>query len=462
MKIDITMTCVPRKELLYRTLNSFMLNLFKSNEDYRLIINLDMSKHDDVCTVEEALEIIYLFFDKEQVIYKVAKTPHFTKAVKWCFSKIKSKYVFHLEDDWELIKPLEMQDLIDILDSKRTLKEVSLRKTSTKLPMYYPEEGAYFIDTNKITYNPGLHRGAFLKRVGKALDIKRNPEAQVRDPATDEMAKIINNAKFAVYNSPDNPFVADTGTGWKRARGIKKRKSSSTTRGFTIWVPPKPEYRRVRPPILITGCARSGTSLTAGLIQLCGAWGGRLIPGASYNPKGMFENTRIRNTVIKPYLADLGVDPLGQDPLPLIDRLQPYPELRNKIIDILEKEGYESGPWYYKGAKLCLIWPIINEAFPQARWIVCRRPDKHIVASCMKATFMKGRRNPAAWHGWVHIHKNRFNEMQAAGLDMKFIDTPKLVAGDLTEFEDIAMWLNLEYSEDKVREFIDPALWHNK
>ena len=40
-------------------------------------------------------------------------------------------------------------------------------------------------------------------------------------------------------------------------------------------------------PILITGAARSGTSMSAGVVSLCGAWGGELSGPNVYNKKGM-------------------------------------------------------------------------------------------------------------------------------------------------------------------------------
>jgi hypothetical protein len=70
----------------------------------------------------------------------------------------------------------------------------------------------------------------------------------------------------------------------------------------------------MRPPILITGCARSGTSMTAGIVHICGAFGGRMSGPTPNNRKGMFENEEVRNQIVKPYLSSIGADPLGQKP----------------------------------------------------------------------------------------------------------------------------------------------------
>jgi hypothetical protein len=49
-------------------------------------------------------------------------------------------------------------------------------------------------------------------------------------------------------------------------------------------------------PIIITGCARSGTSMIAGIINLCGAWKGVTSGPNKYNAKGMFENHELRQS----------------------------------------------------------------------------------------------------------------------------------------------------------------------
>ena len=63
-------------------------------------------------------------------------------------------------------------------------------------------------------------------------------------------------------------------------------------------------------PILVTGAARSGTSMTAGIIHLCGAFGGKLSGPTTYNKKGMFENGTIRNELVKPFFSAIGADRL--------------------------------------------------------------------------------------------------------------------------------------------------------
>lgn len=226
----------------------------------------------------------------------------------------------------------------------------------------------------------------------------------------------------------------------------------------------------MRDPILITGCARSGTSLTSGVVFLGGAFGGKLAGPNSNNKRGMFENTEIRNGIVKPYLRKMGVDPLGQKPLPDIFQVLKHSydaervgRWKTKITEIMKTHGYKEGPWFYKGAKLCLIWPLWYEAFPKAKWIIVKRESKDIAASCMRTGFMRAYNSESGWMEWIETHLNRFEEMKTQkGLNVFEIWPQKMIEGDLTEIREcITKYLGMEWKEKEVLNFIAPALWSN-
>jgi len=219
----------------------------------------------------------------------------------------------------------------------------------------------------------------------------------------------------------------------------------------------------MKPPILITGCARSGTSMTAGIINMCGAFGGKMSGPTKNNKRGMFENEKIRNKIVKPYLADLGVDPMGQHPLPDIHRLHPSAAMQRDVEGIIKSEGYEEGPWFYKGAKMCLFWPLWNVHFPTAKWIIVRRADEDIVFSCMRTVFMRAFQSEEGWQDWVDEHKDRFVEMFEAGMNIREVWPSKFVNGDFTEIHEVVVrFLGLEWNKKAVMDFIEPALWSTK
>ncbi len=218
----------------------------------------------------------------------------------------------------------------------------------------------------------------------------------------------------------------------------------------------------MRSPILITGAARSGTSLTAGIIAMSGAFGGNVTGPTNYNKKGQFENTHIRQNITKPYLESMSADKLGQRPLPDIKKLHAFPELQGQVERTMRREGYVDGPWYYKGAKMCLVWPVWHAAFPGAKWIVVRRNAEDIAASCLRTPFMRAFKTAEGWVGWVHEHEKRFQEMDQVGslMEVTEIHTERLIAGDLETIKNFVDSVDgLTWNEAKVRKFIEPALW---
>jgi len=221
--------------------------------------------------------------------------------------------------------------------------------------------------------------------------------------------------------------------------------------------------------IFITGCARSGTSLVAGIVDRCEGWGGDICGATRYNPRGQYENVEIRNSVIKPVLRMIGADPMGQHPLPDMQKILKLlngfsAETRRTIDRIIKKQGYKDRkPWYFKGAKICLIWPIWMRAYPEAQYIVVQRPDHLIIKSCMRTAFMRKRSTKEQWQEWIDFHKERFDEMEAYLPDnVHRIDSLEIVNGNLDKIEYLVKKLHLVWKRDAVEDFIDKKIWNTK
>ena len=228
----------------------------------------------------------------------------------------------------------------------------------------------------------------------------------------------------------------------------------------------------MKDPILITGAARSGTSMVAAIINICGAFGGNMSGSNSNNAKGMFENARIRNNVVKPYFRDmLEADKLGQYPLPDTNDLPIPNNWKHKVEQVMIDEGYIDGSWFYKGAKMCLHWPVWDYAFPDAKWIVVRRKTSDIINSCMRTGFMRAFSNANnqravdaqnehdGWLWWVHQHEARFVEMITEGMNVRIVWPERMVEGDYKQIKDTIEWLGLEWQPQEVMNFIEPKLW---
>ncbi len=225
-------------------------------------------------------------------------------------------------------------------------------------------------------------------------------------------------------------------------------------------------------PILITGAARSGTSMVAGIIHHCGAWKGDTVGPNKYNAKGMFENHALRQNVIKPYFSDIGMDKLGQFPLPKTDRIKIPHNFDEKVFKSIRNEGWkEELPWMYKCAKMCLIWPVWNYSFPDSKVIIVRRRTADIVNSCLKTGFMRAYGRTAVqklikvnneydgWVWWVNYHERKFMEMIGAGMNVKFVWPERMIHSNYEQMKEAIEWLGLEWDEKAVINFIEPKLW---
>jgi len=223
-------------------------------------------------------------------------------------------------------------------------------------------------------------------------------------------------------------------------------------------------------PILITGAARSGTSLVAGAFNICGGFGGDMSGPNKNNEKGMFENSEIRNNIVKPYLKSIEVDKLGQYPLPDTESQLIPRDWQGRIENVMREQGYKRGVWFYKGAKLCLVWPVWHYAYPNAKWVVVRRKSADIANSCCKTGFMRafskdqtqravGVTNEfEGWLWWVRQHEERFREMIEAGLNCKVVWPERMVSGDYTQIKEAIEWAGLQWNSEVVN-FIEPKLW---
>jgi len=206
-------------------------------------------------------------------------------------------------------------------------------------------------------------------------------------------------------------------------------------------------------PILITGIERSGSTIVAKIIESCGVFTGCTTR--------MHENHSIKTLVSRLY-GDNNLDPRGQFPIPE----QPYINLythnwKSTIKKILDREGYKGDNlWLYKSSRIGQTWPVWNNLYPEAKWIVVRRRTGDIVQSCIKTGFMSAFKDKSnlqkinavneadGWLWWVHEQENRFVEMVDAGLNCKVIWPERMRDGDFEQMYEILNWLGLEWPEN--------------
>ena len=212
-------------------------------------------------------------------------------------------------------------------------------------------------------------------------------------------------------------------------------------------------------PVFVLGLPRSGTSMIAGSLSLCGAWTGSTIPGvAGENPHGFFEHSTIREGIIKQLLRLMGGDPAGVTKLPAINLGASVPGLVEAFRHAITADGYANDrPWLYKDAKLTLLWPIVANPFPRATWVIVTRDRQSIIDSCMRASFMHQHSNDIYfWEKFVDKYKHRIGLLQNSGRRVLEVRAEEPISGNFESLQKLAGQLGLTFDMDKVTSFISP------
>jgi len=216
-------------------------------------------------------------------------------------------------------------------------------------------------------------------------------------------------------------------------------------------------------PIFVLGLPRSGTSMIAGALGLCGAWTGSTVPGGvPANPKGFFEHIVIREQITKKILTHLGCDPLGVRKLPPVDLQLEVPKLADAIREVIEADGYKHDmPWLYKDAKLTLLWPLYQKAFPTANWVIVKRDEEGFIDSCLRTPFMKQHsQDRGYWEKFAEKYLARLEALKKSGASVLEIASQDVIDGKYERFEALVEQLGLTYRYKELTAFVSPAYWH--
>lgn len=127
--IDITITATRRPKILFRTLHSFYRKCFQPiAKECRVIINVDPIGENMPSYM--MLDVIEPFFD--YVTINMPGNCSFPKAFNWCWKQSTAPFIFHLEEDWELLTNV---DIIEMIEKLKTSKGLSALRLSAFPPV---------------------------------------------------------------------------------------------------------------------------------------------------------------------------------------------------------------------------------------------------------------------------------------------------------------------------------------
>lgn len=205
--------------------------------------------------------------------------------------------------------------------------------------------------------------------------------------------------------------------------------------------------QKVARPVYIAMQARSGSSMTAGIFALHGFWIGSHRLTSAANPKGSFENLKLK-VVFKKHYPNL--------PLEIGVLAEPNQSLRAEIEQTITRDGYSGGPWLWKGS--VMYWPAFHVMNPH---YVCVIRNEQSIFTSNRRTRMFGQfLTDAELRENIHVQQNEMHALCKHQLAYP-VYTDQLVAGDLSSIERAITGLGFAFNREAVEEFIEPQLWRH-
>ena len=196
--------------------------------------------------------------------------------------------------------------------------------------------------------------------------------------------------------------------------------------------------------------------MVAGLFDACGAWTGTTIPEDAANPRGYFEHAIIRERVTKQILSKLGHGPLGVVSLPPLELTMKVSGLSNIITDIIQRDGYDAAsPWLYKDAKMSLIWPAFDKAFPEAQWIIVNRDADAVIDSCLQTPFMAQHSSDRSfWERFAAAYQQRLESLANTAHSVTSLQSEDILDGDYQSLAKALTKCGLVFNEEATNAFV--------
>jgi hypothetical protein len=210
-------------------------------------------------------------------------------------------------------------------------------------------------------------------------------------------------------------------------------------------------------PIFVTGAERSGSSLIAKILQICGV--------ATGETTNMVEHIEMRE-LCRRYLTNVSLNGYLMVPT---EKLSIPADWKKEVEHCWKSGSVKTKPWMFKSSLLSQTWLVWHYAYPDAKWIIVRRKTPDIVYSCGKTAYMnifKEEKNRIkagtlteedGWRWWVRQYEKKWVEMIEAGVNCKQVWPERMVTGDYHQIYETLEWLGLKWNS-KIVETIDPML----
>jgi len=207
-------------------------------------------------------------------------------------------------------------------------------------------------------------------------------------------------------------------------------------------------------PILVAASPRSGTSMVAGLLHHHGADAGHY-GFHKDNPKGGFEDANIKQ-VMKNTLTSNGYDlnPISIQP----EEFDPDPGFRFRVLQCVASPNE---PWLVKEFRILMTWPLWQEHFPDAVYVLNRRNVADNLRSMQNHRVISKRGSSRALRFWIEWVRGR-QERIAQHCPHVWVDADRIWRGDMGEAKKVVEVCGLDFDSKVAEDWVEPNLWHNR
>lgn len=210
-EIAFTMTATIRPAIIDHTICSFSENF--SDFDFQkatLFVNIDPLPEMFIHRLPKVIDVVRKHFGEVHI--NSPKQANFATAVKWLWSQPATPYIFHMEDDWELVRKIKMQSVLDIMTKTPSLYQVRLCKFLKK-----SARELYGL-------SPCLIRREFYSTVAQHIVEDCNPERQLRGVKNWGLDAARKQGVKRVCAFPHNKIIIkDIGREWRVKHGMSKQ-----------------------------------------------------------------------------------------------------------------------------------------------------------------------------------------------------------------------------------------------
>ena len=256
--IDLLLVCGARPALLEQTLRSFGEKVFPHFVIRNVFANIDpfQGGHQEVELAERLVRELVPVPASAITIRKPGK-PSLAGAVKWLWQSVKSRYAFHLEDDWRANEHIT-EDMVfpHFVENTRQVSILTREKNWTpSYPFHVQWRRRRFLGISFgrkllpraggatggggpiFTTSPCFVERLFANKCAQYLDVSLDPEKQLNSGGNVPLQSFTVRYRNRFIGQKGRCFlITDLGRDYSKAIGIHK----AIRDGMSIWLPAKP------------------------------------------------------------------------------------------------------------------------------------------------------------------------------------------------------------------------------